>query len=124
MSGSCRSALAGLAVEDAALLPLDEDDPAPGLVQGCGTRGWFVRGEDDKLLLPYPERRDRSPRLFRLEGAAWADERLDLAAERPERVEQLRAAWARWSAGAPDQAAARALGPEAEARLRALGYVR
>lgn len=115
--------LAGLEATDVPgdRLPLTADDPAPEHVAGTGTRDWFLRTADTKLIVPFDNRR-----------GAGIDERVfDVASERylPETaarppspdsglVDTLRT-W-REEHAAPDAPT----DPATQERLRRLGYVK
>ena len=122
--GSTLLALCGLPAEEARL-PLRPEDPAPETIAGAGTRGWFLRSGDRKLLVPFPEREGQpgvAVQLFAV-GERILPEVEDLASGEPERRDALLERWRAWRAERPEER----LGPldsETEQALQALGYLR
>lgn len=120
--------LAGLPAGEPTL-PLDDAAPVEAVVLGVGTRDWFARSADAKLVVPFPDRAGRrgvAERLFALDpgSAAYAAEREDLIAARPQDAARLREVWEAWIARHDDQAAGAGPDPATEQRLRELGYLR
>jgi arylsulfatase A-like enzyme len=122
--GATLLALSGLPAEGPQL-PLRPEDGAPEAIAGAGTRGWFLRSGDRKLLVPFPEREGQpgvSAQLFAV-GERILPELEDLAAAEPERRDALLERWRAWRAERPEER----LGPldaETEQALQALGYLR
>lgn len=117
--------LAGLPAEGRRL-PLRPEDEVPDAISGAGTRGWFVRSGERKLLIPFPER-DHAPgvgvQLFAVSASRFAPETEDLSAAEPAQREALLERWRAWRAEAQEEPLG-ALDPETEQALRALGYLR
>ena len=103
-------------------LPLAPDHAVPESIAGAGTRGWFVRSADRKLVVPFPERAGAEAQLFAV-GEAILAETADLAATEPERREALLERWRAWRAEEPEESLP-PLDPETEQALQALGYLR
>jgi arylsulfatase A-like enzyme len=103
-------------------LPLSAADPAPEVVMGVGTRGWFARSTRRKLVLPFPERSGISARLHAVEGDRFLPETTDLRLEEAGTASALEALLRAWI-DAGDRPADR-IDPATEERLRALGYIR
>ena len=106
-------------------LPLSASDAAPDAILGAGTRGWFVRSGERKLVIPFPERTSPgvATQLFAVGAGRYAPETEDLAAAEPQRRDELLARWRAWR----DESAEEDLGPldpATEQALRALGYLR
>lgn len=121
-------ALAGLPADEPTL-PLRDADPVESVVLGVGTRHWFARGAAYKLVVPFPARADEPDvheRLFAMtpDAPAFAPEREDRLAARPDEAARLRAAWEAWIDRHAGQARARGPDPATERRLRELGYLR
>jgi len=107
-------------------LPLSDDEPAPGLLFGTGTRGWFVRAAEHVLLAPYPERLDRpgvAPWLLPVAPGRALLRQPDQAEREPDVARALQQALQDWLSAAGD-ADAPPPDPATLERLRALGYLR
>jgi arylsulfatase A-like enzyme len=107
-------------------LPLSAGDDVPPEIFGCGTRGWFLRTGDHKLVVPNQGRADRPgvrTRLYEVEADAYRPELQDLSRREAETYRSFLERWEGWVTDLSDQTEA----PVDEAtleRMRALGYVR
>jgi hypothetical protein len=107
-------------------LPLQAADATPEAIIGAGTRGWFVRSGERKLLIPFPERTSAAgagEQLFAVSATRCSPETDDLAATEPGQREALLERWRAWRAEAGEDRLG-ALDPATEQALRALGYLR
>jgi len=123
--GATLLALAGLPAPGPHL-PLSASDAVPDAIVGAGTRGWFVRAGERKLVIPFPERSASdgiAPQLFAVGAGRFPPELEDLAAAEPQRRDELLARWRAWRADAVEDPIG-PLDPETEQALRALGYLR
>ena len=125
--GETLLALSGLRAP-APRLPLSAADATPDAVIGAGTRGWFVRAGERKLVIPFPERAGQpgvATQLFAVgaRGARYLPETEDLASVEPARRDELLARWLAWRGEAAEEPLG-PLDPATEQALRALGYLR
>ena len=104
-------------------LPLGADQPASPQVFGADKVGWFVRTEELKLLVPFPDAEQGAARLFAVDGAGGAWELDDLSAERPDDRARLEAALQQWRESPSAAASPQQPGPSSLEPLRSLGYV-
>lgn len=113
--------LAGLPAPGATL-PLADDESAPGILFGAGTRGRSARRGNRVLIRPYPGRAGVPARLLAVEPERLVLRGDDHAGDEPARMEVLRSDLQAWLEEAGEEAPP--LDPETRARLEALGYLR
>lgn len=117
--------LAGHSGADRAL-PLNAGDAAPAEIFGCGTRGWFLRTAEHKLVVPNPDRAQKPGvrvRLLEVAEDRFLPETEDFSASRRGTLRELMEHWQRWVVDLADQSDEPVDSATME-RLRALGYAR
>lgn len=107
-------------------LPLAAADEVPTAIFGVGTRGWFVRSAERKLLIPFPERADAPGvglQLFAVGDAPIGPEQDDLAATEPAQRDALLELWRTWRSQAGEDPL-ETIDPTTLQAMEALGYLR